>query len=334
MNKNKLKIGVLGLGHLGKIHVKCIKIIDNYELIGVYDPNERAANKISEEYGVTAFESAEALIAAVDVVDIVTPTITHYDLAKKVVAQGKHFFIEKPITHTLEEAQSLCKLVKNQPIKAQVGHVERFNPALLAIEGKNIHPMFAEVHRLAMFNPRGTDVSVVLDLMIHDLDIILKLIPYEVSSVQASGVAIVSPSADIANARIEFENGAIVNITASRISMKNMRKIRVFQSDAYLSLDFLNKKTEIVRIHEEIPAEKENCMELDTSMGKRYVELDMPEASPNNAIKMELESFANSIINDKPTKVQLEDGLKALKLAYWIMEEINVHQEKVTNYQN
>ena len=326
-----LKIGVLGLGHLGKIHVKCIKMIDQYELAGGYDPNERAAAKISEEYGVPAFASAEELMDAVEVVDIVTPTITHFELAQKAVEKGKHFFIEKPITHTLKEAQQLCELVKNKAIKAQVGHVERFNPALLAIEDKNIQPMFAEVHRLALFNPRGTDVSVVLDLMIHDLDIILKLIPYEVHAVHASGVAIVSPSADIANARIEFENGAIVNITASRISMKNMRKIRIFQSDAYLSMDFLNKKTEVVRIHEAIPEGKENCMELDTSLGKRYIELDMPEAIPNNAIKVELEAFAHSIIHNTPTKVELEDGLKALELASWIMAEIKAHQVRIRN---
>lgn len=322
-----LKIGVLGLGHLGKIHVKCIKMIDQYELVGVFDINVTTRTKVAKEYDVKAFDSLEELIDAVDVVDIVTPTITHYELAQKVIAKGKHFFIEKPITHTLKEAQALCALVQDKNIKAQVGHVERFNPALLAIEDKNLNPMFIEVHRLAMFNPRGTDVSVVLDLMIHDLDIILTLIPHAVRSVQASGVAIVSPSADIANARIEFENGAIVNITASRISMKNMRKLRVFQSDAYLSLDFLNKKTEVVRIHETAPSD--NCMELDTTLGKRYIELDMPEAQPNNAIKMELESFARSISNNLPTKVGLEDGLNALKLAYWIMDEIEAHQVRV-----
>ncbi|MDC0231249.1 Gfo/Idh/MocA family oxidoreductase [Aureispira] len=265
-----LKVGVLGLGHLGKIHLNCINKISQYKLTGIFDTNEKLAAKVSAEYNVPFYASAEALIDAVDVVDIVTPTITHYELAKKVLEKGKHFFIEKPITHTLEEAQSLCELLKNQPIKVQVGHVERFNPALLAIENKNISPMFIEAHRLAMFNPRGTDVSVVLDLMIHDLDIILKLIPHKIAKIEASGVAIVSSTADIANARIEFENGAIVNITASRISMKNMRKLRVFQSDAYLSLDFLNKKTEIVRIHNTIPTGKENCMELHTNNGTRF----------------------------------------------------------------
>lgn len=325
-----LKIGVLGLGHLGNIHLKCLLQIPQYEVVGVFDPHPKAVAKAVEKYQVRAFDSVEALLEAVDVVDIVTPTITHFELAQQVVAAGKHFFIEKPLTHTLQEAEALCALVQAQPaIKAQVGHVERFNPALLAIEDKAIAPMFVEAHRLALFNPRGTDVSVVLDLMIHDLDIILKLIPHEVQAVQASGVALVSPSADIANARIEFANGAVVNITASRISMKNMRKLRIFQPDAYLSLDFLNKQTEVVRLHEQPPQAAEQYMELDTALGKRYIELDSPAAQPNNAIKMELETFAASILHDTPPKVGLEDGLKALRLAYWIMEEIESHQKRL-----
>ena len=325
-----LKIGVLGLGHLGNIHLKCLLQIPLYEVVGVYDTNPRAVAKAVDKYGMPAFDSVEALLEAVDVVDIVTPTITHFELAQQVVKAGKHFFIEKPLTHTLQEAEALCALVQAQTsIKAQVGHVELFNPALLAIEDKAIAPMFVEAHRLALFNSRGTDVSVVLDLMIHDLDIILKLIPHEVKAVQASGVALVSTSADIANARIEFVNGAVVNITASRISMKNMRKLRIFQPDAYLSLDFLNKQTEIVRLHEQPPQDPEQCMELDTALGKRYIELDSPAAQPNNAIKMELETFAASILNNTPPKVGLEDGLKALRLAYWIMEEIERHQKRL-----
>lgn len=324
-----LKIAVLGLGHLGKIHVKCIQQIPTYQLVGVYDLDKSVGQKIAEEYGILCFETVEELIDAVDVVDIVTPTTTHFELAKMVVAKGKHFFVEKPLTHTLEEAEALCAMVANTAIKAQVGHVERFNPALLVIEDKNINPMFVEAHRLALFNPRGTDVSVVLDLMIHDLDIILKLIPHEVYSVQASGVAIVSPSADIANARIEFKNGAVANITASRISMKNMRKLRVFQPDAYLSLDFLNKKTDVIRIHETLPEGDKNCMELDTTSGKRFIEIEMTEVAPNNAIQLELETFAQSILNNTIPKVALNDGLKALKLAYWIIKEIEEHQQRV-----
>lgn len=324
-----LKIGILGLGHLGNIHLKCLQGLSDYQIVGAYDSNPRALEKAVANYGIQAFDSVKALIAAVDVVDIVTPTISHFDLAKQVVAAGKHFFIEKPLTHTLAQAEELCRLVAAAGVKAQVGHVERFNPALLAIEGQAVSPMFVEAHRLAMFNPRGTDVSVVLDLMIHDLDIILKLIPHPIRSVQASGVAIVSQAADIANARIEFEHGAIVNITASRISMKNMRKLRVFQPDAYLSLDFLHKKTEIVRLHENIPNPELNLMELDTGLGKRYLELSSPEVAPNNAIQSELQSFAQSILAEAPIKVPLNDGLKALRLAHWIMEEIEQHQARV-----
>lgn len=324
-----LKIGVLGLGHLGNIHVKCLQPIPHFDLVGVYDPNPKAVARAIEHYGVQAFDSVDALLEAVDVVDIVTPTVTHYKLAAQAIRAGKHLFIEKPITHTLEQAQALQALVQEYPVKVQVGHVERFNPALLALEGQHVEPLFIEAHRLALFNPRGTDVSVVLDLMIHDLDIILKLIPHPVTSVQASGVALVSPSADIANARIEFKHGAVVNITASRISMKNMRKLRVFQPDAYLSLDFLNKQTEVVRLHEELPDDLDQCMELDTQLGKRYLELSAPASAPNNAIQSELEAFATSILTDTPTKVNLTDGLKALELAYWIMDEIETHQNRL-----
>lgn len=325
-----LKIAVIGLGHLGKIHVKCIQMIDNYQLIGVYDTQIAVAQQVAKEYNTTAFEKLEKLIAAADVVDIVTPTVTHFEIAKQVILKGKHLFIEKPITNTLTEAKELCQLAHSKNIKAQVGHVERFNPAFLAIENTPMQPMFAEVHRLALFNPRGTDVSVVLDLMIHDLDIILKLIPHAVRSVQASGVAIVSHSADICNARIEFENGTVVNVTASRLSMKNMRKLRIFQPDAYLSVDFLEKKTEVVRLHEsETDSNHPNLMELETAKGKRFIEIAMPEIIPNNAIKMELESLTDSIINNTPTRVSLDDGRKALELAYWIIDEMKAHQERV-----
>jgi predicted dehydrogenase len=325
-----LKIAVVGLGHLGKIHVKCIQMIDSYEIVGVYDTEKTVAEKVAKEYNITAFDNIATLIEAADVIDIVTPTTTHFELAKLVIAKGKHLFVEKPITHTLAEAEKLCRLAAQTTIKAQVGHVERFNPAFLAIENTSMQPMFAEVHRLALFNPRGTDVSVVLDLMIHDLDIILKLIPHPIRSVQASGVAIVSHTADICNARIEFENGAVVNLTASRLSMKNMRKLRIFQPDAYLSVDFLEKKTEVVRLHEkETDSDHPNLMELETAKGKRFIEIAMPEIVPNNAIKMELESLADSIINNTPTRVTLDDGRKALELAYWIIDEMKAHQERV-----
>lgn len=319
-----LKIGVLGVGHLGKIHLKCIQLASqHYELVGFYDPNDEMAQKVVEQYQIKRFEQLEELIQAVDVVDIVTPTITHFNLASKVIEAGKHIFIEKPVTHTLEEAKQLVEKANAKGIKIQVGHVERFNPALLALEGSVINPMFIEAHRLAVFNPRGTDVSVILDLMIHDLDIILSMVNSEVSVVSASGVAVVSDTPDIANARIEFENGCVANLTTSRISMKQMRKVRLFQKDAYISLDFLDKQAQVVRLYEEEnKPETDNILELHTQNGVKYIHMNAPEIQPVNAIKMELETFAESIQNDTRPKVSVEDGYKALKLAYMIIDEI------------
>lgn len=317
-----LKIGVLGVGHLGKIHLKCIQLLkDTYELVGFYDPSDQNAKKAIEQYQIKRFEVLEELVDAVDVIDIVTPTTTHFELAKFVIGKGKHVFIEKPLTHTLEEAYALKELANNQAIKVQVGHVERFNPALLALESATIQPLFIEAHRLATFNPRGTDVSVVLDLMIHDLDIVLDMVNAEVEHVSASGVSIVSPTSDICNARIEFDNGCVANITASRLSMKQMRKIRLFQQDAYISLDFLEKKTEIVRISDAEQATP-SAMTIQTTSGKKAIQIDMPTIQPVNSIKLELETFANCIIQDKTPKVTIEDGYKALELAYQIMADI------------
>ena len=316
-----LKIGLLGVGHLGKIHIKCLlELDDTYELVGFFDPNDQHATKAMEMHGIKRFENLDALLEAVDVVDIVTPTPTHFELGMKAVAAGKHIFVEKPITSTLEQAIALEKAALEKGILGQVGFVERFNPAFLALNGHNIHPMFVEAHRLAVFNPRGTDVSVVLDVMIHDLDILLKLIISPVKEVKANGVAIVSPEADIANARIEFENGAVANITASRISLKNMRKFRLFQSDAYISLDFLEKKTEIVRLYDTEQVGKDNLMELETYKGTRFLEIEMPETTPVNAIKTELALFAQSILTQTVPTVPLSDGVHALDLAYQIID--------------
>lgn len=329
-----LKIGLFGVGHLGQIHLKCISDIDALQLVGIFDPDEDKAYKIADKYNCKAFKSAEALMKAIDLADIVAPTSAHHQLAMLAMDHHKHFFLEKPITQTVTEARTICERAANLNIKAQVGHVERFNPAMLSVEHLSLNPMFIEAHRLALFNPRGTDVSVVLDLMIHDLDIILKLIPYPIIQIEASGVAIVSPSEDIANVRLEFENGAVVNLTASRISMKNMRKLRVFQPDAYMSMDFLNKKTEIVKIHAELPESSINSMELDTLEGKKYIELALPEIAENNAIKMELESLVKAIQTDGPVEVPLEDGFRALELAYRILDKIDLHKQKVLHHKN
>lgn len=320
-----LKIGVLGVGHLGKIHVKCINLVPNLELIGFFDPNNANAEKVIKEYGIKRFESVDKLLNEVDAVDIVTPTTTHFDLAQQAISKGKHVFIEKPITERPEQAKALLDLVQQHQVKVQVGHVERFNPAMLALNGDELNPMFIEVHRLANFNPRGTDVSVVLDLMIHDLDIILSIVKSPVKSVHATGVAVVSHTADLSNARIEFENGCVANVTASRLSMKQMRKVRLFQSDGYISLDFLDKKAEIISLHD--ISEKENLgdipmMEIETQKGRKLIQMNMPKVEPVNSIQMELATFAESILSNETPKVTLEDGYRALRLAYQISEII------------
>ncbi len=318
------KIGVLGAGHLGKIHLKCIGLAaETFELVGFFDPDPAAAEQAAAQYQTRAFPSAEALIEAVDIVDIVTPTTTHFALAELAIRAGRHVFIEKPLANTVAEAEKMVALSREYGVKVQVGHVERFNPALLALEGMPLNPMFVEAHRLALFNPRGTDVSVILDLMIHDLDILLSMIDSEVAKVSASGVAVVSDTPDIANARIEFANGAVANLTASRISLKQMRKVRLFQKDAYISLDFLDKQAQVVRLYDAAGApESVRDMELDTPHGKKYIQISAPAIEPVNAIKMELETFAHSITANTPPRVSIEDGYRALQLAYRIIGEI------------
>ncbi len=320
-----LKIGLLGAGHLGKIHLKCIQLAaEAYELAGFYDPDDKAARQAEEQSGARRWADFDALLDAVDVVDIVTPTTTHFELASRAIRKGKHIFIEKPLANTLEEAGRLLQLCREYGVKAQVGHVERFNPALLALGGIPLNPMFIEAHRLAVFNPRGTDVSVILDLMIHDLDIVLSLVKSKVQSVSASGVPVVSDTADICNARIEFENGCVANLTASRISLKQMRKLRLFQKDAYISLDFLDKEAQVVRLfdNESDSPPSDSLLELETPHGKKYIHLSMPQIEPANAIKMELEAFAESIREDTRPIVSIEDGYQALELAYQIIDEM------------
>ena len=321
-----LRIGVLGAGHLGKIHLKCIQLAaEAYELVGFFDPDPAAAALAAETYQTKAFASVAALIDAVDVVDIVTPTTTHYSLAKQAVEAGKHIFIEKPITNTLEEAEHLLALSQKKGVSIQVGHVERFNPALLALDDTQLAPMFIEAHRLAAFNPRGTDVSVVLDLMIHDLDIVLSMVNSPVKAVHASGVAVVSETIDIANARIEFENGCVANLTASRISLKQMRKVRLFQRDAYISLDLLEKQAQVIRLFEKgnpsIPEGGQN-FDLTTPQGEKVIHMDLPAIEPVNAIKLELETFAQSINRQERPRVSGEDGFRALQMAYRISNAI------------
>ena len=315
-----LKAGVLGAGHLGKIHLRLLNQSDKYNLVGFYDADPENAKKVVEEFGYTYFDTIDALIDAVDMVDIVTPTLSHYDCAIRAIDKGKHIFIEKPITKTVEEAELIRTLLSEHDLRGQVGHVERFNPAFLAIKDKLDKPMFIETHRLAEFNPRGTDVPVVLDLMIHDIDIILSVVKSKVVNVQASGVSVISNSPDIANARLEFANGCVANLTASRISLKNMRKSRFFQKDAYISVDFLEKTCEVVKMKDAPENPGDFDMILQNAEGvKKQIYFDNPEVANNNAILDELETFADAIINNTKPVVTLHDGTEALRVATQII---------------
>ncbi len=322
---SSIRLGVFGAGHLGKIHLKCALAAKGIELIGFYDPDDKNAESAMAQLPVRRYPSPEDLLAETDAVDIVTPTVTHFDLAIKAVQARKHIFIEKPVTQTVAEGKALLEMTASSGLKIQVGHVERFNPAFTALQDIALSPMFIESHRLAAFQPRGTDVSVVLDLMIHDLDLALHLIKSPVTNVSASGVAVLSATPDIANARLEFANGAVANLTASRISLKQMRKMRLFQPNAYISLDFLEKNAQIIRLFDEdepnLPA-PDKRMEFDTPAGKKWLQVEMPESEPVNAIQRELETFAESILNNTPTRAPLEDGLAALEVAHRILKEM------------
>lgn len=316
-----LKIGILGVGHLGKFHLNNWKEIKDVEIVGFFDPHDPTAQEVSEKYQIPRFLDAERLIELCDAVDIVAPTNHHFDLCKMAIRKGKHVFVEKPLANTMEEARELVQLVRESNIKLQVGHVERFNPAFLATKDTSLQPMFIEVHRLAQFNPRGTEVSVILDLMIHDIDIILSIVKSEVKHISASGVAVMTDTPDIANVRIEFNNGCVANLTSSRISMKRMRKMRLFQKDAYIGINFLDKKTEIIKL--KTPQDVEAfTFDLDTPHGKKTIAVANPLVPEVNAIKMELEEFRNAILNNTPTKVSEVDGFRAMDVAHQILQKI------------
>ena len=304
-----LKVGVVGCGHLGKIHTKLLSQSENYKLIGIYDKDNEESIRVSNEFKCTSFESFDSLLDSVDVIDIVAPTPFHFNYAKQAINKNKHVFIEKPVCTTSKESEELIKLGDLKNVKIQVGHVERFNPAFTKVESEISKPMFIESHRLAKFNPRGTDVSVVLDLMIHDIDIILKTVDSKVKDILSSGVSVISETPDIANARIEFENGCVANLTASRVSLKNMRKTRFFQSGKYISVDFLNKESEVVEIDSDNNAIPIMTLELANGIKKNIV-FNKPKIKENNAILDELNSFAESINKNKVPKVNITDGHK------------------------
>ena len=317
-----LKVGLFGVGHLGKFHLNNWKEIEGVKLVGFYDPSDDSAFEVAEKYGLKRYKDPSVLMNAVDIVDIVAPTTAHHELCKMAILKSKHVFVEKPLANTMAEAKEIVKLAKEANIKFQVGHVERFNPALLAVNKYELSPMFIEVHRLAQFNPRGTDVSVILDLMIHDIDIILSLVKSSVRNIMANGVNVLSDTPDIANVRIEFDNGCVANLTSSRISMKKMRKMRLFQKDSYISIDFLDKKTEIIKYKS--PEDKDVfSFDIDTSHGKKTIAISAPVIKENNAIKMELESFIQSIKENKITAVSEIDGYRAMDVAHQILDKIN-----------
>ncbi len=329
---DKLKIGVIGTGHLGKFHIKMLKQIDNCELTGIYDVDSSAAQSAGDEFRIKVFKSLEELLNEVSAVSIATITGAHHEVAKKCLENNIHVFIEKPITAEINQAEELVRISAERNLNLQVGHIERFNPALISLEKFFIKPMFIQTDRLAQFNPRGTDVAVVLDLMIHDIDIILSLIKSEVKDIQASGVAVVSNSIDIANARIEFENGAVANVTASRISQKRMRKMRIFQRDNYIALDFITGISEVYRL---VPADEKlnpgfiSFGEIGVGERKKMVVYEQPEIKEINALKYELDLFVKSVLKKEPPVVSGKDGLRALRVAKQILQKIDESQKQI-----
>jgi predicted dehydrogenase len=320
-----LKVGLFGAGHLGKYHLGNWQQISGVELVGFYDPSDKTAQEVSDKFQLARFLDADRLMDAVDAVDIVAPTTFHFDLCSRAIRKGKHVFVEKPLANTMDEAKELLKLIRESNVKMQVGHVERFNPAFLAIDGLQMNPMFIEVHRLAQFNPRGTEVSVILDLMIHDIDIILSLVKSEVKSIAANGVSVMTETPDIANVRMEFNNGCVANLTSSRISMKKMRKLRLFQKDAYIGIDFLEKKTEIIRL--KTPEDINSfTFDVETPAGDtKTIAVATPSVPEVNAIRLELEKFRDAIVNNTPTIVSGHDGYRAMDVAHQILQKIKTN---------
>lgn len=318
-----INIGVAGAGHLGKIHIKLIKELESdFNLIGFYDVDESNRKMVASEFNIHGFADVQSMINACDAIVVVTPTVSHFQIAQMALRSFKHVFIEKPVTASIDEARQLRTIALESGMKVQIGHVERYNPAFVAVKNSIVAPMFIEAHRLAQFNPRGTDVPVVLDLMIHDIDIVLSVVKSNVRRIHASGVAVVSDTPDIANARIEFDNGCVANLTASRISMKNMRKTRFFQKDAYISVDFMEKQSEVVTM-KDVENEDPFAFVLDLGeKGKREINIIKPEVPQTNAIKNELADFAASIRGEMEPPVSLSDGIHALDVALQISDKL------------
>ncbi len=317
-----LKVGVFGTGHLGKFHLNNWKEINDVTIAGFYDPDDATADAVEQQYGILRYPTPEALMNEIDAADVVAPTNHHFDLCEMAIRRGKHVFVEKPLANTIAEGKEIVKMAREANVKVQVGHVERFNPAFVSIKDMKLKPLFIEVHRLAQFNVRGTEVSVILDLMIHDIDIILSIVKSDVKNISASGVAVLSDTPDIANVRIEFYNGCVANLTSSRISMKKMRKMRLFQKDAYIGIDFLDKKTEVIRLKEEDDTTSFS-FDINTPHGVKTISVASPAIPATNAIKDELTSFVNAVVNNKPVVVSEIDGFAAMEVAHGILDKIS-----------
>mgnify|MGYP006291411925 FL=1 len=318
------KIGIIGVGKLGSFHCNALSQLKEAELVGIYDTNEEQRQQIADKFNCQAFPSAQHVIDASDIVGVVVPTSDHMVVVRQALKSGKPVFVEKPIAGTIAEAEEIVDLASAHGLPVQVGHIERFNPAIRALDTFSLQPMFIESHRLAPFDPRGTDVAVILDLMIHDIDIILSLVKGPVSAIYANGVAIVSDEADIANARIEFESGCVANVTASRISQRKMRKMRIFQRDAYVSIDFLQRLTELFRLADESEQAPLaiNLGQIDKGKYKRNILYEKPSVPESDAMQAEWQSFFHAIETNTPPVVSADDGLNALKVAMLIREKI------------
>ncbi len=315
-----MRIGVVGTGHLGNIHLKCLKQTD-FNCIGVFDIDRDKAIVAASQHQIKSFSSFQNMLQEVDATIIVSDTTSHFELAQESIQANKHTFIEKPVTANVDEAHALNATVHSYPdVKVQVGHVERYNPAFVTAMEQLQNPKFIECHRLANFNPRGNDVSVILDLMIHDLDILLTVVKSKVHEIRANGVSIVSKTPDICNARIEFENGCVANVTASRISLNQMRKFRIFQSDAYIGIDFLKKQSQIIQLKDE---QAKDSMKIETHLGTKYLNVKSQPAQELNAIVEEQKDFYNAIVNDLTPTVNVNHALNVMKLADNIEKKLN-----------
>ena len=330
-----MKTGVIGVGHLGRFHTKIYSQLEDSELVGVFDLDQEKAARVAEEFGTKSFSQLEQLLKQIEAASLVVPTSSHFEVGKRVLQHGIHLLIEKPISQTTEQAEKLIELAQEKNLSLQVGHIERYNPAFLAIENLALSPRFIESHRLAQFNPRGTDVAVILDLMIHDIDLILNLVKSQVREIQAAGTSVITESDDIANARLTFENGAVANITTSRISANNMRKIRIFQKNSYISLDLLRKEVEVYRLVD-IDDQSLKDDKSSTIIGKISAEqlgktilYEKPKVEDKDMLTLEISSFLDAVKNGKRPKVSGEDGKRALEVALWIAEKSNQHRKQL-----